>query len=120
MGSSESKYYCPGCAESYYGGENNWKRCISCFQQGRRDPLYCRKCFGDEWYDENGNCNACKQSSMAIAPLPGMLPVGGLRKEDIERIECERETRPDGTVWEKMTIFFRERNPEKMCHRMVR
>jgi hypothetical protein len=43
----------------------------------------------------------------------------GLRKEDIERIELERRRYADGSVWEKMTIFFREkRNPEDMCHRI--
>lgn len=45
---------------------------------------------------------------------------GGFIPGDILKIELEREKRADGSVWEKMTIHFREHKaPERLVHQVV-
>jgi hypothetical protein len=108
MGNEQSSYYCPGCRSSYTGGGANWKRCTTCYEQGVLNAVYCHNCFSDGWNEEVASCNACKTKHGALIKWGGTGTAigGGFRPKDVKKIELERETKPDGTVWERMTIYF--------------
>ena len=109
MGNEQSSYYCPGCRSTYTGGGTNWKRCTTCHEQGIADAVYCRNCFGDGWDEEKASCNSCKSKSSALITFGGTSSAlgGGFNPKHVEKVQFTRETRPDGTVWETMTVYFR-------------
>jgi hypothetical protein len=78
---------------------------MTCTENSKPVPYYCRNCFGSGWDEGNGSCNDCRQKhdGSLVSILPRGLPGGG----DIEKIEFTRETRPDGTIIERAVVYFR-------------